>query len=253
MICLIVGSTAMQKYVPERKAKDLDTFSWNPQVGDSFWHPGLLDWLSHGTDRIATLDELFTIKASHSGWELKNGSWNKHMYDIILLKQAGAKIIPELYTLLYKIWEERHGKKKLNLDQEKGQFFTDAVNRIYDHDSIHASVAYGEKAMYEYVLKDGATVDVDMSKVRALSFTDQVKLYREEIYATALERLVIPSKYKYSPRAAYAWSARRTITSLTKGWSSRFLIENWDVFRQPDVDYVQKHLDNKDKLIRLDK
>jgi len=253
MICLVIGSTAMQYYVPERKVKDLDTFSWNPKIGDSFWHAGLLDWLSVGTDRIATLDELYTIKVSHCGWELKNNTWAKHMNDVVLLKQAGAKLDFSLFKLLYAIWEDVHGSKKLKLDKDKDDFFDDAVNRIYDHDSIHDSVAYGSEPMYVQTLKPGYTVSVDMAYIKAMPFEDQIKLYREEIYATALERLVIPSNYKYSPMGAYFWAARRTITSLTRGWSSRFLIENWDVFRKPDCDYVQRHLENKDRLIRLDK
>jgi hypothetical protein len=95
-------------------------------------------------------------------------------------------------------------------------------------------------------------VDVAMAKIKALPWDQQIKLYREEVYATALERKVIPSNYKISPRKAYAWALRRTITSLTKGWSSLFLIENYDVMRTPDVNYVQRHLDNKDRLILLE-
>lgn len=253
MICLVVGSTAMQKYVPERKVKDLDTFSWNPEIGDSFWHPSLLDWLSIGTDRLATLDELYTLKVSHCGWELKNNTWSKHMNDVVSLRQAGARLDLNLFKLLYPIWEDVHGSKKLNLTKEKDDFFDDAVTRIYDHDSIHDSVAYGSKPMYVQTLKPGSSVAVDMNYIKAMPFEDQIKLYREEIYATALERLVIPSNYKYSPMGAYLWAARRTITSLTRGWSSRFLIENWDIFRKPDCNYVQRHLENRNRLIRLDK
>src|SRR5690606_15193909 len=127
-----------------------------------------------------------------------------------------------------------------------------AVRRVYDHDSIHDSVAYGERPLYESVLKDGHSVQVDMSKVRALPYTEQIKLFREEIYATALERKVIPSDYKCSPRAAYAWALRRTITSLTKGWSARFIVTNYDVFHRPDMDYVARHRSRADRLIPLE-
>jgi hypothetical protein len=253
MIKLVIGSTAMRQFLPNcREPKDLDTISI-PSIGDSVWYDAFSEWLPDGTNRFATLDELYTLKISHSHWELKNGSWNKHMFDVVELKRAGAKLIPELYKLLYSVWEKVHGKKVLNLNQEKDDFFTDAVRRIYDHDSIHASVAYGAIPMYVQTLKRGSTVAVDMDYIKAMPFQDQIKLYREEIYATALERLLIPSNYKFSPHKAYSWAARRTITGLTKGWSSLFLIENYDIFRDPDCNYVQRHLENKHLLIPLEK
>lgn len=255
---LVIGSVAMAEYVPNcRTPKDLDVFSPTPFCGEEgFWHDSFTDWIDEVTPagRLATLDELYTIKVSHSYWDLRNGSWNKHINDAVALKAAGAKILPELHALLYKVWEQEHGKKQVNLNQDAADFFADAVRRKYDHDSIHASVAYGDVPMYERVLKDGETVACDMAKVKALSFEDQVRLFREEVYATALERKVIPSDYTCSPRGAYAWALRRTITSLTKGWSARFLVENYDVFRKPDMDYVRLHLtpERQNKLIPLE-
>lgn len=251
---LIIGSTAVQQHIPGfRQPKDLDVFSdQGEDNAEVFWHPLFDDWIPPATDRYATLDELYTIKVSHSYWELRNGSWEKHINDAALLKRNGAVLIPELHSLLYEVWEERYGKKRVDLSQEADEFFSDAVNRVYEHDSIHESVAYGARPMYESVLKDGASVAVDMAKLKALSFDDQVKLFREEVYATALERLVIPSNYTFSPSRAYAWSLRRTITSLTKGWSARFLVENYDVFRRPDCDYVARHRENAYMLIPLE-
>ncbi len=206
-----------------------------------------------GTDRLATLDEMYTIKVSHSHWELRNGSWDKHMYDVVELKRAGARLLPDMYNTLYPVWEDLHGKKILDLTKEAEDFFADAVTRVYVHDTLHESVSYGERPMYEALLRDGKSVQLDMTKLKALPFADQVKLFREEIYVTALERLVIPSGYRHSPMRAYTWALRRTITGLTKGWSSLFLIENYETFaRRPDIDYVAKHLSNKHKLIHRD-
>ncbi|MBM7771949.1 hypothetical protein JOD54_002153 [Actinokineospora baliensis] len=227
-------------------------FSPDPQAAaESYWDPAFADWIPEGTDRHATRDELYTIKVSHSYWELENGSWEKHIMDAMRLKGVGAQLIPSLHRMLYRVWSSEHGRKRVKLDQDAPDFFADAVTRRYDHDSIHASVAYGDRPLYESVLVDGASVAIDMSKVRALSFADQVRLYREEVYATALERLIIPSGYRQSPRAAYAWALRRTITSLTRGWSARFLVEHYDVFRAPDVDYVKWHKANGHKLILI--
>lgn len=254
---LIIGSTALRYWYGDavRKPKDVDIFAPpdSPTTADRFWDDDLADWLDERDRGVyATPDELITIKASHAYWDLRNGSWEKHMGDLLFLKRQGARIIPDLHDMLYRVWERRYGAKRVNLTLEAEDFFNDAVKRVYDHDSIHDSVAYGDRPLYESVLKDGHSVQVDMAKVRALPFEEQVKLYREEIYATALERMVIPNDYKCSPRAAYAWALKRTITSLTKGWSAKFIVANYDIFVRPDSDYVARHLSRADRLIPLE-
>src|SRR4051812_35442577 len=165
---LIIGSTAMYREIPDfRDPKDLDVFARpdDPSLElhkpkDVFWHPALAHTQLDRTD-FASMNEMYTIKVSHSYWELKNGSWDKHMADIVALKKNGATLDLELHKILYRIWEDTHGKKKMNLAQAAGDFFDDAVTRIYDHDSIHRSVAYDERPIYELILKDGETVDID--------------------------------------------------------------------------------------------
>lgn len=254
MTRLVVGSTALARYVPgTREPKDRDVFANDPMPLDTdvFWHPAFLDgWLDQSSYRYATLNELYTIKVSHSYWTLPNGSWDKHMHDQTVMKAHGAKVVQSLHDLLYKVWEEKNGKKVVNLVQTKDEFFSDAVTRKYDHDSIHYSVAYGDRPLYESVIADGHTVKMDMKKVWALPEEDQIRLFREEVYATALERWVIPSDYSVSPRLAYARALRKTITSLTKGKSAQFMSERFDVFRTPDMDYVQHHR-SKSHLLEL--
>lgn len=261
-LALIIGSTAACQYWSDfpRRPGDLDCFTnnsqwlWDGRKGDVFWDDRMMEWFINrkwNGSSFATPDELYTIKVSHSYWELKNDSWGKHVYDILWMQKRGCTLNQELHDQLYKIWEDRHGKKKVNLQMEADDFFRDAVKRIYDHDSIHASVAYGERPLYEVVLRDGASVDIDLAKVKALSLEQKVKLYREEVAATALERIMIPTGYKASPGYAWKWSLRRTITSLTKGWSAQFLVENLTHFVMPD-DYVSRHLNNIHKLIRLE-
>ncbi|XVU22560.1 DUF7275 domain-containing protein [Actinoplanes sp. CA-054009] len=252
---LIIGSTAAREHIPDfRKPKDLDVFGGSPlwdANAETFWHDSFTGWIPPGTHRTATLDELYTIKASHAYWELRNGSWQKHMTDLLTFKEHGAQLIPDLHALLYTVWEERYGKKKVNLDQDADDFFSDAVKRVYEHDSIHDSVAYHDRPMWESFLVPGESVKMDMAAIRAASFEDQVKLFREEVYATALERWIIRNNYRYSPSAAYAKALRKTITSLTKGWSATFLVTNYDVFRQPDIDYVARHHEKSDRLIPI--
>lgn len=262
MRSLIVGSHALKALgVCNREPKDLDVWEddeafTNPfgsvMTIDRLWHESFSDFIPEKrSSSYATLDQMYTIKLSHSHWELPNNSWDKHIYDLIQLQNAGAKLDMGLYKLLYAVWEEMHGKKVMNLDQDKSEFFADAVRRTYDHDSLHDSVAFGDRPIYEECLRDGASVDIDPRKMWALPHDRIVKLFVEEICVTALERKVIPNNYKGSPGAAYYWALRRTITSLTKGKSSRFILENIQEFIKPDPHYVQRHLDNKHRLVKL--
>lgn len=238
-----------------RLPKDVDTFSdmWNHEGRtDNFWDDRLYEWLGRGSEiRYATLDELYTIKHSHAYWELPNGSWSKHMSDMLRLEDAGAKLDLELHDLLYSIWVDKHGPKRVDLDMDKQSFFDDGVRRKYDHDSVHYSVAYGDHPLYEDFLKAPPSVMIDMSKVWSADHDTIVQLFREEVLATALERIVIPNDYRCSPGAAYQWALRRTITSLTKGRSARFIVSNYREFVKPDPDYVKRHRANAHKLIEV--
>lgn len=253
---LIVGSIAASYHLPAwRTPKDCDIYSPEDYAYtyaiDKYWHPSFEFWIPPSTNRMATLNELYTMKISHSYWSLPNGSWLKHISDSVKFKQAGALLLPQLHDLLYGAWNDLHGKKIISLDKEATEFFSDSVDRIYDHDSIHESVAYGDHALYIDFLKPGQTVNLDMQKIWAAPFEIQIKLFREEVYATALERILIPKNYKYSPRAAYAWALKRTITNLTKGKAAQFMVLNYDILRDPDCNYMQRHLDNKDRLVKL--
>lgn len=247
----LIGSWAMHHWFGDevRVGNDFDVFTkdYVPDW-DIFWHDDLAKW---DWGSVATPDELYTLKISHSAWNL-HGTWRKHMSDCIFLSRKGAKFIPELYEILYPIWEEIHGPKRVHLDMTKDEFFADRIVRVYDHDSLHVSVAYYDRPIYERILKDGQQIAVDRAKWDALPFGDQIKCAREEIYANALERRVIPQNYKGSPTAAYAWAVQQTITSLSKGWFSLFCALNYDELRVPDVDYVKRHLDNAHVLIPLE-
>jgi hypothetical protein len=268
-MALIIGSTALDLHFPDlgREPKDLDIFAppedseyWSK--AERFWHPLLEGAFESSTPndyqsisavtaryRFATPDELYTIKVSHSYWEIGD-TWDKHIYDILFLQDKKAKLIQPLHDTLYKIWEEKHGKKRVNLNMTSDEFFTAGVKRIYDHDSIHDSVAYGDHALYEDLLQKDEEVAIDHRRMWEWPTEKLVLLFREEVAATALERMIIPSDYTCSPGLAWTWALRRTITSLTKGKSAQFIVEHFREFMKPD-DYVIRHLLNVEKLVRL--
>lgn len=212
-----------------------------------FYHPALAqhEW----KEEVASLDELYTIKVSHAYWILPNNSWEKHMADIVVLKKAGATLIPELHKTLYHIWEERYGKKQANLEQEPDRFFNPNVDRKYEHDSIHASVAYYEEPLFNKILRDGHEVAVDKRKFDNLTETVKHQLVREEVYATALERRLIPTNYRLDPTTAYKYALQQLITSYSKGWFATFVVENYGHLKRPDRDYVAYHKQNSHLLI----
>jgi hypothetical protein len=262
-VTVIIGSTAARYWFPDfpREPKDFDTFSATPVEGaENFWHPKLEKWFHDFSNNYrhaagyskwyASPNELYTIKISHLYWDLKNNTWDKHAGDVVWLKNHGARLYEELHNLLREIWTEVHGSKKVSLKMSAGQFFDDAVQRVYDHDSIHESVAYGDHALYIDFLKPGEEIAIDMAAVKSAPFDTQVLLYREEIAATALERLVIPSNYRCSPRRAWRWALRRTVTSLTRGWSAKFIATNLEHFIEPHK-YVERHKEQLHKLIPL--
>lgn len=263
---ILIGSTALEQYIDiKRQPKDRDYFVdkfWidaytdkqkvNTDRVELFTHPSIVEWFGND-DRVATLNELYTIKLSHIFWDLNNNSWEKHCYDLMAMRKAGAEWDMGLFTILYKIWEERYGKKKANLNAMPEDFFNKNVERIYDHDSIHASIAYEDTPMYLRILRDNHPVAVDLMKWDALTLEEKFNTVREEVYATALERQIIPSNYTASPRAAYQWALKKTITSFSKGWFPLFIVTHLEELWKPDVDYVLRHKENSDKLIVLEK
>lgn len=201
---------------------------------------------------VANPDELYTMKISHSFWEI-NGprDWNKHASDIVFLSRKGTQFIRPLYEILLPIWKERYRAHPTNLNQSSEQFFSDAVNRKYDHDSVHVSIAYGDVPLYVSILREDSDVAVDNGKFWSMDHYTQIRLVREEIYATALERILIPAHYQGSPSAAYHWALRRTATSLFKNEWALFILRNLDELMKPDCDYVRRHLSRKNVLIPI--
>lgn len=261
---VLVGSRAAKFWYPEfREPHDTDYFVTTPEENDPrsqdnieyFYHPGLVPYLEtnfQGNVVMPDADELYTIKVSHAFWALQNNTWGKHMSDILFYQSKGCQVIPEFYDVLYNVWVEVHGEKRANLNVPASEFFTQTVERTYDHDSIHASVSYGERPLFEKILRDGSEVAVSREKFQALSYDDQCRLVREEVYATALERILIPSGFMKSPRAAYAWAMRQTITSFSKGWFPYFIVTHYSDLYRPDVDFVARHKENADRLILLE-
>lgn len=178
-----------------------------------------------------TAEQLYTLKLSHSFWNI---NWDKTMFDINFYQKKKVVEDEVLFSSLYKDWVKIHGPKKARLKRPNEDFFTAAVSREFPHDSLHEAIAYYERPLFETVKYDKSQAYVEEELFLQLSDEDKLRLCREEIYVTALERFLIPKKFCYSTLAAYRGACRLLITSMSKGWFPKFIVLNWQTLNKPD-------------------
>lgn len=252
MKSLIFGSTAAKHWFLEwREPKDLDIITQEPMMSrerQHYWAGDSSQWiLDHNQDgKYVDPDILYTIKAAHFNWDIW---WDKTAFDIIQFQNKGLKVNHELYKLLVKDFIRIHGKKWASLkDKTATTFFEDAVQRKYVHDSIHDAVAYYNEPLYYRILKRSDSVECSEEKFNTLSEGDKLKLVREEVFVTALERYLIPEDFKVPKQVAYYRSLKKLITTMSSGWFSLYMIENFSKLTRHEDDYVAKFNQNKHKL-----
>ncbi len=260
---VIVGSFAWAGIDKRISYKDIDVWYYGKKpklitLSTSYdfqkMPKNIVKWLlKHDT----TLNVLYTIKCSHLGWS--NPMWTKHKQQLLLMQKQNAKIIPELYNLLINHWKIKLGDKAfLSLDKNKKEFFTDHVNYRFNHDDLHIEASYYTRPLYELVLKKGSEVLICEKKFKNLLFTDQIRLFKEEIHTIALERWILNPywiKKGISINVAHSLSIQKTITNLTKNWACDFIIQNLNHFVKPDYKIyykvINKLLTNKEKEIYM--
>ena len=182
---------------------------------------------------VATPDSIYTIKLSHAVYDIH---WQKTKLDLLWLKAKGCQVLPELYTALIEHWKHVHdNKNRLSLARTKDEFFDDFVVKKYDHDWLHEMVAYPNVPIYTRVLKAGQEVLISKKKFDRLTPYEQVRLFKEEIAVIASERWITNGRFSGSWFVAYGKALHKTVVNLTKGWASRFIVENIEQFAMPDV------------------
>lgn len=260
---VLIGSKAVEHHKGDilgRVAKDTDYLSLTPVTCpafdrvDSIDGNGILDKYSFES-AIATIDEVYTLKVSHSPWVISSlAEWYKHLHDISVLKNEGATVVEELYTVAYKEWERRKGAKQVNLEQDKEEFFKNTVKRYYDHDSVHAAVALGVNPAFELILPPGSEVKPSKMLFEKLSEEEKARLVFEEVMVLALEREVVPRAMaggfidKTFLFEAYSKHLRLLVTQYSKGWFPRWIIENFFLVSTPPLDYWKLFQDSDKKI-----
>lgn len=232
---MIIGSTAIRYHFPDfpREPKDVDVIKGS-KFNDYFpidfkreylENPILLEYCKD--EDFLNKDSLYTLKISHVFWDLENGSWDKHIWDIQWLKQKGCKFIPDLFYQLYDYWNIVHGKnKRSDLDMEADEFFDNAVNFPINHDYLHELLVRhpyfcGEPPTYKKILKDGAQVDVSEEKYNSLTELEKFNLVFEEVAVMSFERF---NKLHY--KKAFGRMLKKFIISHAPIWESVWIIQN---------------------------
>jgi hypothetical protein len=263
---LLVGSQAAKHWFKDfRQPQDIDYWVNSPDTGNYFDVVGetraeykdvssylaLSAFLDSRESEIATPEELYTIKVSHSFWA--KSFWEKTIKDILFFQEKGVQVDHYWLRMLYKDWELVHGKKQAYLNVKNEEFFTNTVDRKYEHDSIHKAIAYYSEPLYTRIKKDQSKAMCSEELFNKLSYEDRLKLCREEIYATALERWIIPSGFTVDSLTAYRKAIKQLVCSMSRGFFPEFIVLNLSVLKSPDVDFVEKLRSNECQLISLSK
>lgn len=205
---------------------------------------GLLDRYPF-QEEVATVDEVYTLKVSHSPWVVTSHStWMKHLRDVRVLRDSGAQVVEALHEVAYAEWERRQGAKRVNLRQDKEAFFASGVRRLYDHDSVHAAVAFGERPLFQAILKPGEEVLTSRALFEKLPLLRQRQLAQEEVMVLSLERDLIPRHERSGQEpqkrdlfTSYQRQLHLLITQYSKGWFPRWIIEHYWEVAQPPFNY----------------
>lgn len=231
---LIIGSTAMRHWFPEaREPKDVDLLTPVSIAGhgivDVQWHAAAeAVWEASTNKTFADPDVLLTLKVAHAHW---NVAHDKTLFDITYLRQRGAQLNMELYDKLIPVFTERWGKNKVTVNKPMTEFFSDAVERIYDHEWLHEQVAFYERPIHERLRPDMSNVWCSRELFEAMSYGDQMKCALEEIMVTAIERRRLTAQSRQSEiLSAMKLSHHKLCTTMATGWFARFnILYNFDV------------------------
>ena len=237
---MIIGTTALAYHgIHLREPADVDVmYSINIDSNDDVivMPQDIMNMIPHKNSH-ATVDAVYTIKMSHLGWDIK---WRKHYNDVMKLQHLGAELIEPLYVALLAHWARVNGNNpNLCLYKKKGDFFNDAVPYVYDHDWLHKVVSSPHNPAYMTCLQAGQDVMIDKGRFDSMPLWKQLRMFKEEVTVIAAERwLLNPNcKGKYHWRQAYFLSLHKTITALTKGWATDFMLKHLDFFSKPDYTY----------------
>lgn len=233
---LIYGSCALKHWFPEsRTPNDVDIISI-----DHDWIPAFNYLLEHNKhNQYVDPNFLYTIKVSHAAWDIH---WDKTLKDIAYLKNKGCVLDKTFFNLLYNDWCKIHKQKRVALSGTNQQFFKPHIKRKFAHDWLHEQLSFNDRPLHEKIRRDLSSPMCDKKMFDKLDFSVKIQVAVEEIRVIATERFLLNGE-KSLMRARYN-AIKLLITSMTKGWFNRFLIENIEILMQYEVETWKKQLKN---------
>lgn len=199
--------------------------AWKGSSGDVLLQ---LEGVVEGTEAMASKEALLALKMSHR--YLRNSPhFLKTMRDIQSLRTQGVQMTAELENLWLPQREAEtyvYNHPKLNVDKQT--FFDDSVGYVYDHDSLHETVALREKPAYTMYMQDGAQVMTDREKFFSVSEETRLHGVYEESCVLALERSQIPFNFEPDARRSFEMALMKVCTSITSGWFREFAYNSYD-------------------------
>ena len=274
--------------------QDIYGFNWEFEIaweGTSAWDLlAAYDCHEVGCDySVATNEDLYLIKMCHR-FKKNSPHFKKTMDDIHFLRNViGGKAVGELWLgsnerLVAKRESESYsyGHPKLNVSSK--EFFSgDGVNYVYDHDSIHLTVAltertsvqrtsgpsvpgklvsYGKEVTttypaYTFYMKEGSEVMTSREKFMSVPEVIRLRGVYEESCVLALERSQIPHGLGKdggpTPRWSFEKALEKVCTSITSGWFRDYAWENYnavlDLYNQlGEDDYIERFKRNQHLL-----
>jgi hypothetical protein len=191
---------------------------------------------------VPHLNVLFALKHTHRF--VGGPHFRKTESDYRILRNHGCKIPEYLKEWVEKREKETYSRVKYpSLNRSKQEFFKgDGIKYVYDHDSIHQVVAYGDQPAYTLFRKDDEPVAVDREKFFKLNHLQQIQSVAEEAMVLAIERSIVPYvASSWTPREAFQFALDKICTTISSGWWRQFAFDNYPgVLQLCPADFADK-------------
>ena len=144
-------------------------------------------------------------------------------------------------------WLDAESKGYFNMRIPNAEFFIDFKYpwlRVHEHDDLHRATCYGEIPMFQKVKFDQAEAFVPCSRFEQLAHHDRIRMVREECYALALERVLIPAQdlgIPWDENHGFQHALRRVCTNLARGWFRDFAIDNYPEVSRYDKPFLDEY------------
>jgi hypothetical protein len=214
-----------------------------------------------GTINLPDPNDLFWLKWAHVVRPIKFDKTIKDYFTLARATKVGIfNIEPTKPTEWAKIRRkevERRYPVNVNLNQSNDEFFAKSqrlLGRVLEHDDLHRATKFWDVPLFEKMKSDKTKASVEKDIWDKWGIDTRLDAVREECFAIALERVVIPEYTKRHgnrplsqidddlicgqfAQNAYEYALKRICTTLTSGWFRQFAINNYFGLLNPRKSY----------------